>query len=255
VADERFGSRLAAAAGAFASKARNPSVRRAQLAFLEAWTAESAGFTVALGIVAYRDGGATAVGLVGLLRMVPSAVVAPLAAPLAERGRGNGCWSRVSTVRGRRDNPGRVEQLGGNFDVIIDGIGGATLGLAVEHVAPRGVVVNIATQPGDETVSFRAKCFDRARGAAIYTLNLPDELASHASAASDLTAPSRPAVPASPAPHPAAHRTCCRTAHPQIPQRRRLDSSMVAPASRPPINPPDGSAGPAAPKPPKICPD
>jgi len=162
---------------------------------------------------------------------------------------------RVSTVRGRRDNPGRVEQLGGNFDVIIDGVGGATLGLAVEHVAARGVVVNIATQPGDETVSFRAKCFDRARGAAIYTLNLPDELASHASAASDLTAPSRPAVPASPAPHPAAHRTCCRTAHPQIPQRRRLDSSMVAPASRPPINPPDGSAGPAAPKPPKICPD
>ena len=33
--------------------------------------------------------------------------------------------ARVSTVRGRRDNPGRVEQLGGNFDVIIDGVGGA----------------------------------------------------------------------------------------------------------------------------------
>ena len=32
---------------------------------------------------------------------------------------------RVSTVRGRRDNPGRVEQLGGNFDVIIHGVGGA----------------------------------------------------------------------------------------------------------------------------------
>jgi hypothetical protein len=32
---------------------------------------------------------------------------------------------RVSTVRGRRDNPGRVEQPGGNFDVIIDGVGGA----------------------------------------------------------------------------------------------------------------------------------
>jgi len=125
VADERFGSRLAAAAGAFASKARNPSVRRAQLAFLEAWTAESAGFTVALGIVAYRDGGATAVGLVGLLRMVPSAVVAPLAAPLADRGRGNGCWSGCRLCGGRRDNPGRVEQLGGNFDVIIDGVGGA----------------------------------------------------------------------------------------------------------------------------------
>jgi len=31
-------------------------------------------------------------------------------------------------------------------------------------------------------VSFRAGRFDRARGARIYTLNLPDELASHASA-------------------------------------------------------------------------
>ena len=80
-----------------------------------------------------------------------------------------------------------VEQLGGDFDVIVDGVGGATFGLAVEHVAPRGVVVNIATPAGEETVTFRAKCFDRARGATIYTLNLPDELTSHASAASDLT--------------------------------------------------------------------
>ena len=99
MADQRFGRRLAAAAGAFASNARNPSVRRAQLAFLGAWTAESA-FTVALGIVAYRDGGATAVGLVGLLRMVPAAVVAPLAAPLADRGRRERVLVLVSTVRG-----------------------------------------------------------------------------------------------------------------------------------------------------------
>jgi hypothetical protein len=42
---------------------------------------------VGLGIVAYRDGGATAVGLVGLLRMLPSAILAPLLSPLADRGR------------------------------------------------------------------------------------------------------------------------------------------------------------------------
>jgi hypothetical protein len=35
-------------------------------------------------------------------------------------------------------------------------------------------------------VSFRAGYFDRARGATIYTLNLPDELAAHASGADDL---------------------------------------------------------------------
>jgi hypothetical protein len=63
-----------------------PALRRAQLSFLGAWTAEWA-FTVGLGIVAYRDGGATAVGLVGLLRMLPSAILAPLLSPLADRGR------------------------------------------------------------------------------------------------------------------------------------------------------------------------
>jgi NADPH:quinone reductase len=81
---------------------------------------------------------------------------------------------------------GVVEQLEGDFDVILDGVGGATFGLAIEHLAPRGVVVSIGTHSADETVTFRAKRFDRAFGATIYTLNLPDELASHDSATSDL---------------------------------------------------------------------
>jgi NADPH:quinone reductase-like Zn-dependent oxidoreductase len=79
-----------------------------------------------------------------------------------------------------------VETLAGDFDVIIDGVGGATFGLAIEHLASRGIVVNIATQSDDETVTFQAARFDRAKGARIYTLNLPDELASHASGAGDL---------------------------------------------------------------------
>jgi MFS family permease len=92
-------TRLADAAAAFSSNARNPDLRRAQLSFLGAWTAEWA-FTVALGIVAYRDGGATALGLVGLLRMVPSALLAPLLSPLADRGRRERVLVVVSTVRG-----------------------------------------------------------------------------------------------------------------------------------------------------------
>jgi NADPH2:quinone reductase len=79
-----------------------------------------------------------------------------------------------------------VENMATQFDVIIDALGGATFGLAIEHLAPRGIVVNIATQSDDETVTFHATRFDRAKGARIYTLNLFDELASHASAASDL---------------------------------------------------------------------
>ena len=79
-----------------------------------------------------------------------------------------------------------VETITGDFDLIIDAVGGCTFGLAIEHLASHGIVVNIATQRGDETITFRAARFDRAQGARIYTLNLRDELASHASAASDL---------------------------------------------------------------------
>jgi MFS family permease len=99
MADQGVRSRLAAAVAAFASNAHNPNLRRAQLSFFGAWTAEWA-FTVALGIVAYRDGGATAVGLVGLLRMVPSALVAPILAPLADRGRREHVLVLVSAARG-----------------------------------------------------------------------------------------------------------------------------------------------------------
>src|SRR4029450_5678825 len=99
MADRGVRSRLGDAASAFTSNARNPNLRRAQLSFLGAWTAEWA-FTGGLGIVAYRDGGATAVGLVGLLRMVPSAILAPLLSPLADRGRRERVLILVSTVRG-----------------------------------------------------------------------------------------------------------------------------------------------------------
>jgi NADPH:quinone reductase len=90
-------------------------------------------------------------------------------------------------LMGRLGAAAVAEHLDGEFDLIIDGVGGDTFGLAIEHLRPRGVVVNIATQDDEEMVSFRAKNFDRARGATIYTLNLPDELAAHASAADDLT--------------------------------------------------------------------
>jgi MFS family permease len=99
VAGAKVQGRLGRAASAFASNARNPDLRRAQLSFLGAWTAEWA-FTVALGVLAYRDGGATAVGLVGLLRMAPSAILAPLLSPLADRGRRERVLIVVSTLRG-----------------------------------------------------------------------------------------------------------------------------------------------------------
>jgi NADPH:quinone reductase len=79
-----------------------------------------------------------------------------------------------------------VERLNSDFDVILEAVGGETFGLAIEHLKPRGVVINLATRDDEEMVTFRAARFDRARGARIYTLNLRDELEAHASAAPDL---------------------------------------------------------------------
>lgn len=61
------------------------------------------------------------------------------------------------------------------FHLIVDAVGGDLFGQAIEHVAPRGVVVNVGTPSPDATVTFRSALLDRAYGATIVTLNLPDE--------------------------------------------------------------------------------
>jgi MFS family permease len=75
-------NRLAAAALA----CRNENVRRVELAWGAAISAEWAYF-VALGVFAYDAGGASAVGLAGLIRLLPAAIVAPGAAALGDRFR------------------------------------------------------------------------------------------------------------------------------------------------------------------------
>jgi MFS family permease len=75
-------SRLAAAALA----SRNENVRRVELAWGAAISAEWAYF-VALGVFAYHAGGASAVGLAGLIRLLPAAVIAPGAASLGDHFR------------------------------------------------------------------------------------------------------------------------------------------------------------------------
>ncbi len=80
----RLAERLRDSRRAFALTIRSRDLRRAQLSFGIAWAAEWA-FTVVLGVVAFRDGGAGAVGLVALLRMIPAAVLAPVVTALADR--------------------------------------------------------------------------------------------------------------------------------------------------------------------------
>ena len=92
------GRRLAEGGAALASNLRRPDLRRAQLSFGSAYAAEWA-LIVALGVVAFRDGGATAVGIVALIRMVPAGLVAPFATAVADRVRRDRVLIWVGVIR------------------------------------------------------------------------------------------------------------------------------------------------------------
>jgi len=64
--------------------ARNRNLRRLELAYGVGITSEWA-FVVALGVFAYERGGAAAVGILGLVRMLPAALATPFTAALADR--------------------------------------------------------------------------------------------------------------------------------------------------------------------------
>lgn len=69
-----------------ATTVRNENLRRVELAWGAVIGAEWGHF-VALGIFAYQEGGAGAVGVAGLVRLLPAALIAPFAASLGDRFR------------------------------------------------------------------------------------------------------------------------------------------------------------------------
>jgi MFS family permease len=81
-----FRAELREAGQAFAAVFRNPNLRLVQISWAGTVNAYSI-FIVALGFYAYERGGAAAVGLVGLLRVLPSVVAAPFGSVLGDRYR------------------------------------------------------------------------------------------------------------------------------------------------------------------------
>lgn len=69
-----------------------------------------------------------------------------------------------------------LEPEGPEFDVIVEGVGGATLGAAIQRVAPLGTVVSFASSdPGPVSYPTRG-LFGRAPGASVYGLLIWSEL-------------------------------------------------------------------------------
>jgi hypothetical protein len=90
--------RIVDAAAAFSVNLRNPNLRRAQAAFGFVWAGDWAA-TVAVGVIAFHHGGAAAVGLVGIARMIPAALVAPFAATIADQARREVVLASVGVIR------------------------------------------------------------------------------------------------------------------------------------------------------------
>lgn len=69
-----------------------------------------------------------------------------------------------------------VTEIDGEFDIVVEGVGGATLGRAIRHVAPMGTVVSFASTTGEETSFPTRELFGRAPGATLRGLLVFPEL-------------------------------------------------------------------------------
>lgn len=119
----RWQASVRSGAEAWRQVAQSGPLRRAQLSFLAMWGGEAA-VMVALAVVAFRDGGAAAVGIVTALRMAPAALFAPFLATVADRVRRERVLAAVGFVRA-------VTLAGAGAVLAFDGPPAAVYALAV----------------------------------------------------------------------------------------------------------------------------
>lgn len=113
------------------------------------WASESA-FSVALAVVAFHDGGLTAVGVITAVRMATAAVVSPFIATVADRGRREHTLTGIGLIR--------ALMLAGA--AVVSGVGGptpmtygfavvATIALALYRPAHSALLPALANSPAD----------------------------------------------------------------------------------------------------------
>lgn len=96
----------------------NPNLRRLLLGW-GAWYAVEWSYTVALSVFAYQQGGAAAVGIVGVLRVLPVAVAAPFGSWLGDRFRRDRILTVIHLARGLVLLASALGVLAGVADVVI----------------------------------------------------------------------------------------------------------------------------------------
>ena len=124
---------------------------RAQASFGLMWTGESA-FMVALAVVAFRDGGAAAVGLVTALRMATAALLTPFLATTADRVRREAVLVTVGVCRALALAGTAVTTATGGPPAATYGCAAvATVALALYRPAHSALLPALASSPRDLT--------------------------------------------------------------------------------------------------------
>ena len=127
-------NRIGIALAGLAGVVRNGNLRRSELAWGAAITAEWAHF-VALGVFAYDVGGTVAVGIAGLVRLMPAALVAPFAASLGDRFRRERFLVGVALVGSAALAGSAAAYYAGKNEVLVFALAGL-VGLASTLVRP-----------------------------------------------------------------------------------------------------------------------
>ena len=126
-------------------------LHRAQISFAAMWAGESA-FMVSLAVVAYGEGGVTAVGVVTAARMATAALLAPFLATLADRVRRERVLTSIGVVRGAMLGcAAAVTTSGGPVAATYGFAVVATVAVALYRPAHSALLPALAKSPADLT--------------------------------------------------------------------------------------------------------
>jgi len=128
--------------------ARNAEIRRAELAWGAVIVAEWSHF-VALGVFAYEQGGTSAVGLAGLIRLLPAAILTPVASSLGDRYRRERLLLVLSFLGGAALAGSAFAAAAGNAPTVY--ACAAVVGVALTLIRPalQALLPSLARTPGE----------------------------------------------------------------------------------------------------------
>jgi MFS family permease len=136
-----------ARAQAVAQVVRSTPLRRAQLSFGLIWASEWA-LMVGLGVFAFREGGAGAVGAVTAIRIIPAALMAPFAATAADAVRRELILVWIGVVRAATLGAAAVLLAAGSSTVAVYGLAiVATIAQALYRPAHSALLPALCTSP------------------------------------------------------------------------------------------------------------